>query len=196
MTKYVKNTLCGICNEVRRPISRSNGTITLYCPRCHRERAKRYRIANGDAKRERDRQYRAANAECINAKVRAIYKKNPAPFKASARSYRDRNPHKKKEYNLRLYGLTLAEFNSMLAAQNGCCAICGHEPGGTVKQRKLCVDHCHKTGKVRALLCGSCNIGMGLFGDDPERLIKAASYAMDHASNQSTTESASRPTSH
>lgn len=59
----------------------------------------------------------------------------------------------------------------MLLAQDGRCLICRGEFGQT-----LPVDHCHRTGKVRGLLCHHCNRGIGLFGDDPERLRRAADY--------------------
>jgi hypothetical protein len=70
------------------------------------------------------------------------------------------------------YGLTEACYAAMLEAQNGVCAICGQAERG----RRLAVDHCHTTGKVRALLCGFCNPSLGLMGDDSARLRAAADY--------------------
>lgn len=59
-----------------------------------------------------------------------------------------------------LYGITLAEYDQMIETQNGVCAICGDiNPGG----RRLCVDHNHKTGEVRGLLCIKCNGWLGKF---------------------------------
>jgi hypothetical protein len=72
----------------------------------------------------------------------------------------------------RLFGLKPGEYTVMVASQNGLCACCGEEPG----QKGLQVDHCHRTGRVRSLLCGPCNLGLGSFKDDPERLRKAISY--------------------
>lgn len=60
----------------------------------------------------------------------------------------------------------------MLAAQEGVCYICKREPNG----RKFCVDHNHKTGEVRGLLCYRCNYGLTWYSDDPERLAMAAFY--------------------
>lgn len=85
----------------------------------------------------------------------------------------------------REYGLTRGEFLDMLAEQGKKCALCG-APFirfiGTSKRRAGFVpDHCHKTGKVRALLCHNCNVRIGLFGDDPERLEKAAAYLRKHS---------------
>jgi hypothetical protein len=67
----------------------------------------------------------------------------------------------------------------MLEAQGGCCAVCRKPESARNKRGELlplAVDHCHQTGKVRALLCSLCNKGIGLFGDDPALLRAAADY--------------------
>lgn len=74
------------------------------------------------------------------------------------------------------YGLTLDDYNVLLDAQDGQCAICPAKPSNRV----LAVDHCHETGRVRALLCGACNLGLGNFRDNPERLRRAAEYLEVH----------------
>ncbi len=77
--------------------------------------------------------------------------------------------------SLRLHGMTIAEYEAMLVEQGGGCTICGSiEPGQNAK--RLLIDHCHETGRIRGLLCSSCNRGLGYFGDDPERLSRAARY--------------------
>jgi len=73
------------------------------------------------------------------------------------------------------YGITLEEYNSMNSLQHGACAICHDRP--VIKG--LVVDHDHKAGDVRGLLCNSCNRGLGYFKDDPIRLIHAAKYILD-----------------
>jgi len=70
-----------------------------------------------------------------------------------------------------LYGITLNEYNHILARQNGVCAICGNPP-----TRHLDVDHCHKTGRVRGLLCNNCNRGLSLFSDEAAMVLKAFHY--------------------
>lgn len=79
-----------------------------------------------------------------------------------------------KAMNLRKFGLTLSQFDGMLRLQSGCCDIC-HET-----MDPPCVDHDHDTGIVRGLLCHSCNRGIGLLGDSPERLKNAISYITHH----------------
>lgn len=59
-----------------------------------------------------------------------------------------------------LYGITVEQWDLMYAAQDGLCAMCRQTPEG---KRRLSVDHCHTTGKVRALLCAGCNIKVGAF---------------------------------
>lgn len=78
------------------------------------------------------------------------------------------------------YGITADDYHRMFAEQNGCCAICGkpetmidHRYG---KLRRLAVDHDHKTGKVRGLLCYLHNQMVGLANDDPSILIAGAQY--------------------
>lgn len=81
------------------------------------------------------------------------------------------------------YGISVERFNEMLVSQDSSCDICGtKEPGG--KAQFFHVDHCHASGRVRALLCNACNVGLGHFNDDPERLLKAASYIKHHAEAQ------------
>jgi hypothetical protein len=82
------------------------------------------------------------------------------------------------------YGLTPADYANMLAAQGGVCAICNSaEP---MKHKKtgqafeLSVDHDHRTGKVRGLLCHACNTGMGKFEDSVELLLSAVTYLESH----------------
>lgn len=75
------------------------------------------------------------------------------------------NPDKLRERHLKhRYGITLAEYNAMLAAQDGKCAICQRTTDGDMYVRKgatFCVDHNHDSGKVRGLLCHDCNLAVG-----------------------------------
>lgn len=83
--------------------------------------------------------------------------KNPEKNKALQANYRARNPDKVKDRKLKHnYGLSLEEFNAMSLAQGGLCLICG-------RPDRLCVDHCHTSGKVRGLLCSGCNGALGWF---------------------------------
>lgn len=73
------------------------------------------------------------------------------------------------------YGITLADLDNLRTKQNFSCAICKkHEL--LTPRKSLCVDHCHTTGKVRGLLCESCNQALGLLYDNKESLINALEY--------------------
>lgn len=74
------------------------------------------------------------------------------------------------------YGLTIAQYEQMLTNQDGACAICGKLPGKV----RLAVDHNHTTGKVRKLLCNTCNIWVGVLENADFRL-KAEAYLRAHA---------------
>jgi len=83
----------------------------------------------------------------------------------------------------RKFGMTPADYDTMLAGQTGLCAICGN-PETRMKFGKptqLAVDHCHTTGKVRGLLCSKCNCFLGLAKDDTAYLDKAKAYLETHA---------------
>jgi hypothetical protein len=91
------------------------------------------------------------------------------------RDFRDEEPFRRKTTNYNLlarYGITVDQYNEMLARQNGVCAIC-EEPCSS--GRRLAVDHDHDTGKVRGLLCNRCNRGIGLIKKS-SHLKRAAKY--------------------
>ena len=85
----------------------------------------------------------------------------------------------------RKYGISLDDYDMMLKKQNGGCAICGtKKPAGKSGQfgPVFHVDHCHKSGLVRGLLCHHCNVALGAFKESSELLIKAAEYIERNAS--------------
>jgi|CXWL01.1.fsa_nt_gi hypothetical protein len=84
----------------------------------------------------------------------------------------------------RRYGLDPGRYLEMIEEQGGCCAICRSEAvdGGLGRWRRirLAVDHDHKTGAVRGLLCGKCNLGIGHFMEDETRLLNAIRYIKEN----------------
>ena len=78
---------------------------------------------------------------------------------------------------LKKYGLTYDEMLQILGGQGGKCSICDTEIvlGGRT-DNSACVDHDHKTGKIRGLLCNNCNRGLGMFKDNRKRLENAIKY--------------------
>lgn len=90
---------------------------------------------------------------------------------------------KRKSLLKRKYKITEEEIDSLVEKQKGLCAICDNilikaplTKKGSLFSNKMCIDHNHKTNKVRGILCGLCNIGLGYFKDDIIKLEKAAAY--------------------
>jgi hypothetical protein len=124
---------------------------------------------------------------CNLARRRAKYAEDPRPYIDRAmkwqRENRERYLQRLRDYNgtpakklsnrkshlKRKYGLTLEEFDEMLATQGGGCAICGNPEADNV-------DHDHVTGEVRGILCFNCNIAIGHIADDKDRLLRAFAY--------------------
>lgn len=78
------------------------------------------------------------------------------------------------------YGISIGQFESMVATQNNLCAIC-RKDGRFERTGRLSVDHDHKSNQIRQLLCDDCNVVIGRFGEDPERLEAAAMYLRKHS---------------
>ena len=164
--------LCPVCNEVKdltefagRKNKRGEPYPSSYCRSCQSEYNRKWRAKNGAGE---------------NARKRELYKSDPTVRKVrqedTARRYAA-NPSAWRGYSLKKFGITLAEYQTMLAAQNGVCAICSES---CKSGRDLAVDHDHATGKVRALLCIRCNNGLGNFRDSLELLTSATRYLADH----------------
>lgn len=85
---------------------------------------------------------------------------------------------------IRQFGISQDQFNQMLLKQNNVCAICKNPETVVWKKtntiKPLCIDHCHKTGKIRGLLCARCNTAIGLFKDSLNALISASEYLKAH----------------
>lgn len=146
------------------------------CTRCHelKPETEFYKATKGQ------RGLRAVCKKCHNEKSDQWQKQNREQANANARNWRARNPEKVRisalrHYVRKHYGMTLEEYNAL--TQNARCAICRKK----IKPGKHCLDHCHESGRVREVLCGKCNTGLGCFRDDPELLELAAEYLRRHA---------------
>jgi hypothetical protein len=101
--------------------------------------------------------------------------------KVRQQKYRDRlTPEQRKNIDLKcMFGITIEQWNKLFENQSGCCAICKMHQSEF--KRKLSVDHNHKTGTVRGLLCMECNTGIGKFKDSIDNLNEAISYLKNNA---------------
>lgn len=127
-------------------------------------------------RRGRNSKYYAAYcAHCDNARL----KKTTAQNTECMRKYRERHPARYARYKLRnrvaQYGLTLSAYEALIAACGNRCQICG-APGEDEKCGRLHIDHCHRSGQVRGLLCMLCNIALGAVDDDITKLTAAILY--------------------
>lgn len=116
---------------------------------------------------------------CQKAELVARKKKNPERYAKLSRDWKAKNRDKVNKasrwYKIKAaYGLTEQEYDDLLAKQGHRCAICETlEPKGKGIWH---IDHCHETGKVRAILCHHCNVGLGHFQDSISLLQKAVDY--------------------
>lgn len=109
--------------------------------------------------------------DCNKKRGEKWRKENPRKVKAI-----DRKKYLKDEFNM-----TSAEYDNLLSSQNYCCKICGVHKDNV--KNHLSVDHCHKTGKIRGLLCIKCNSGIGFFNEDKGIINKAIKYLEEYETN-------------
>jgi hypothetical protein len=123
-----------------------------------------------DERREKLYAYRTANPEKMRAYRKARYAAR-TPEQVEAEQIRKRAGKFRRKY-----GITIDEYNTLLAKQAGVCALCRHPTRRGTYGGNLDVDHDHATGKVRGLLCTSCNHALGVLGDNVEGLELALKY--------------------
>ena len=135
-----------------------------------------YYAANGEKMRARMRTYRATHAQQIKERRSAYRQANREAINERRRANRqalkqNNDPSRWNADLKRLYGISVVEYDALLAKQGGVCAICRKH-----SKRRLCVDHCHLTGTVRGLLCDRCNLGLGYLKEDQASLVAALAY--------------------
>ncbi len=122
-----------------------------------------------------DKKWYIKNREKVIAKSRAWRESNKERYEAWHKEYRKLNRRQKKDYDLRrLYDITIDIYEYIEEHQGGLCAVC-RKPG-----KRLFVDHCHKTNKVRGLLCSACNFAAGNLEDDLGRILRLHDYIKAH----------------
>ncbi len=147
------------------------------------EQQRQWRRANPEKTREYSKRYSKkltpAQREAKRLKEAQWRERNPERALQNSLGWRSENRDKVRDLKLRIhYGIDLQDYGRMLESQNGVCAVCARPE--TQKQkgrvRALSVDHCHRTGKIRGLLCAGCNSGIGYFRDDPKIIASAIEY--------------------
>lgn len=139
--------------------------------RCQRRSTKK----NPEAAKARMRRWNKRHPGRARMFTRRYYKKQKGKVIARSRRWRKENPERYRaswrKSCLKQYGITINEFEVFRLAQKDCCRICKKQFKETPN-----VDHSHKTGAVRGLLCRRCNIGLGMFGDSLKCVESAATY--------------------
>lgn len=118
--------------------------------------------------------------ECIKERRQKQKEYDRAYWKKYAGKNVDKLKQRDTEYNLkRKFNMSLQDYNQMLEAQTGKCAIPGCEKKRSSNGKKLAVDHCHKTGRIRGLLCNECNTSLGLLKENIQVINGLADYIND-----------------
>jgi hypothetical protein len=137
------------------------------------------------------RNYKNGNRICLNCgeatPISEMSKSSKTKSGLNARCKKCQSKYSRERNLKRNFNLSESEYQSMFAAQKGCCAICGKSRNSSGK--KLAVDHCHKTGKVRGLLCINCNLGLGSLQDKIEILESAINYLKSKTKSSSAVNS-------
>ncbi|KPC61440.1 endonuclease VII [Streptomyces chattanoogensis] len=168
------------CSRCKRTLSRGafsgnksmNGGLQAYCRECSAEYYRQRQAAEGRTVREKVPVPRGLKRcpQCREVKSHNEWERNRSSSDGWASYCRSCRAERNRESNFkRKYGITVAQRDVMIADQNGLCPICqSSEP--------VHVDHCHKTGKVRGVLCFNCNSALGKLGDDPDAIRRAIAY--------------------
>ena len=153
-----------------------------WCKNCCAASTKLYRKNNPEKCTEHRINWRKNNPERTRELNNNWHKNNPEKSRANYERYKLKYPTKQKEKDLKYkYGLTLEAYDILVDEHKGYCGICGtHETEIVSKRTKLCIDHDHATGKVRGLLCHSCNKLLGNAKDNQQILLNAIQYLINN----------------
>jgi len=128
-------------------------------------------MKTAEEKKQYRREQYLKNKDKEKAAREIYYAKNKKLILAKNKKYNKENPDKRKSAILKYeYGITLDQYNEMFKSQEGKCAICQRHQNELT--RTLCVDHDHKTNKVRALLCLTCNTDVSVVENRLEEMTK------------------------
>lgn len=184
--KDIRALLCRFCRT--RTFNSGSGRVCCVCKEEKTFDAFRFR---GDGKHRDGRKTprpRSTCIECERAKMRQLAAarraKTPQAVKAYKAKWARSNPKSVRRMSIRQFckrqGWSPETTASVLQrhATVLCCEICDRTPEevGSNRFKRLSIDHCHATNQFRGLLCWECNIALGKFGDDPERLRRAIEY--------------------
>lgn len=187
MNEIVK--VCQIHGELTADKARKDKSGKYYqwrCKQCRAETNKRTFEKYREKKMKYIGEWKKANRPKINAREVELRKLNPERTAAmrdrEKNRYRTDGGRRSEGAIANKRGITREQYREMLLAQNNVCAICEKPESRMFKGKamRLTLDHCHKTGKTRQFLCHMCNIGLGAFDDDVNRMLIAIEYLKRH----------------
>jgi hypothetical protein len=180
--------LCTVC-KIEKPISEFHKCknkrfgVSHQCKECEKIYKQSYHLKHKKEILLFQKEYRETHKEEIKIKSKQHYRDNKLEIREYQLKYRNKPDFKQEDKNRKLkkfFGITLEQYNKMLEEQNGVCAVCGNNEVAfdkrTNKNRSLSVDHNHKTGKIRGLLCSNCNHILGKAKDNIIILQKLIEY--------------------
>ncbi len=177
----MKPKKCAFCGKEFIP-TKNDERIKYCCADCRISDRNKNKYSTQWTRENRERviKYRQSRYEQRNAKRRQQYAENEKLrelYREKARQWHRNNPEKKKDQQLREnFGISLVDYQELLAKQDGKCAICGSATSKAKSAKYLYVDHDHNTGEIRGLLCNNCNFALGHFNDNVNLLLKAIQY--------------------
>lgn len=157
-----------ICTKCRRELTidqfyirSDDGELRKQCKKCCNANSQRWRENNKELNKKICKDYYEQNKERVKARTKAYYHNNKEKYKHIKRNY-----HLKENFNI-----DEDRYNEILSKQKNRCAICGQ-----IGSRNLAVDHNHKYGNIRGLLCNNCNSAIGHFHENIFIMLKAICY--------------------
>jgi len=133
----------------------------------------RWRKKHPDIAKERDAKKYRKHREEILKRVKQRREENIEMARKRDREWNKRNPEKVRDHRIRgQYGISAKEYDAIIDRAGTLCPICGKSFG----EIPPCLDHNHSTGKIRGVICGLCNSGLGFFRDNLDILLNAVEY--------------------
>lgn len=152
---------CSICKEMKEES----------CFAFQNKKLNKLMSACKDCNNKKQREFRKNNPELQKEIDRKAYQRQKAHRVEYARKYRKNNPEKTMDTNLKSkYGITRNEYLKILESQDFKCAICGKPQ--SEHSRNFALDHNHKSGKIRGIVCDGCNYGIGFLENHFEKYFK------------------------
>lgn len=163
-------------------LTTKTGRVNSHCRPCNAKATREYNSKNYEKVLERNRKHRIENREHYRAMSKRNREKHRDKINARSRKYY-KEVYRQKQLDYQRHhntGCTKEQFDHLVKIQCGRCAICRRIP------KKMCVDHDHKTGKLRGMLCVTCNSAVGFLMDSEMIMRQAIEYIRVHSGSKIT----------